>query len=100
MVVGPLPAAEADAAFELWKKASGLVDIDAADIRIDNPVVGDGPSAATGYVAPDFALSQFRRYPLGGAPGIDGAIRSDRTTPRTCTVRLVTMLRGRRTSHR
>ena len=43
MVVGPLPAAEADAAFELWKKAAGLVDIDAADIRIDNPVVGDGP---------------------------------------------------------
>ncbi len=43
MVVGPLPAAEADAAFELWKKAADLVDIDAADIRIDNPVCGDGP---------------------------------------------------------
>ena len=43
LVVGPLPAADADAAFELWKKAYGLTNIDASDVQADNPVFNAGP---------------------------------------------------------
>jgi hypothetical protein len=48
LVAGPLPAAEADAAFQTWKKAHGLTSSDAldpSDVRIDNPVftAAEGP---------------------------------------------------------
>ncbi len=47
LVAGPLPAAEADAAFQAWKEHHSVMgdDLDASDIRIDNPVLtaGEGP---------------------------------------------------------
>ena len=42
LVVGPLPAAEADAAFESWKTANGLADLAAEDVRMDEPALGAG----------------------------------------------------------
>jgi hypothetical protein len=44
LVVGPLPADEADAAFEEWKRQSGFDDLRPEDVRIDNPVLSAGPS--------------------------------------------------------
>ena len=47
LVAGPLPAAEADAAFQTWKEAHGLTsdELDTPDVRIDNPVftAAEGP---------------------------------------------------------
>jgi len=43
LVVGPLPAEEADEAFDAWKNSAGLTSIDATDVRVDNPVFADGP---------------------------------------------------------
>ena len=40
----PLPPAEADAAFEEWKREYGLDDhLSEPDIRVDNPAFGGGP---------------------------------------------------------
>ncbi|MFN0027373.1 MAG: hypothetical protein ACKV2O_09380 [Acidimicrobiales bacterium] len=43
LVVGPLPADDADLAFASWQHDAGLMDINAADVRVDNPVLADGP---------------------------------------------------------
>jgi len=42
LVVGPLPAAEADSAFEAWKNRTGLVDIAQSDVKVDNPIFANG----------------------------------------------------------
>lgn len=42
LVVGPLPAGEADTAFLEWKNATGLTHIDPTDIKVDNPILNAG----------------------------------------------------------
>ena len=42
LVVGPLPAADADAAFDAWKADHDLDDLDPGDIRVDDPVLRQG----------------------------------------------------------
>lgn len=43
LVVGPLPAADADKTFEAWKSRTGLVDIAQSDVRVDEPIFANGP---------------------------------------------------------
>lgn len=42
LVVGPLGADDADAAFAAWLEAAGLTDIEATDVQVDNPVLAEG----------------------------------------------------------
>ncbi len=42
LVVGPLPAQDADAEFRLWQERNGLV-LTERDVRVDNPVFTAGP---------------------------------------------------------